>query len=95
VCDLRSQITAYRSLIVCARTGIVTRSDLRDLIPPLKICESKQILYIILEEVTLVHHTEKKTDLTELGHEFEDTMVVITGIILFLIVVGIWYLFLR
>jgi hypothetical protein len=61
----------------------------------LKNQNSNKYLYIILDEVTLVHHTQKKTDLTELGHEFEDTMVVITGVVLFLIVVGIWYLFLR
>jgi hypothetical protein len=43
-----------------------------------------------------VHHIEKKPGkIAEESHEFMDMMVFVAGVLLFLAVVGIWYVFIR
>jgi CHASE3 domain sensor protein len=41
------------------------------------------------------HHEKREGEPVEESNDIRDTLVVVTGIALFLIVVGLWYVFIR
>ena len=62
----------------------------------LKNQDSKKYLYIFYDKVSFVEHIQQKPgEIAEKVDDIRDTMVVVSGVVVFFIVVGIWYLFLR